>query len=1047
MEQVRALLKKYLADLGNQLDQGHGTPELSLRNPLHNLLSGMAALHSSELHVTGEPTKEVYGQPDFIITTGLLPVGHVEAESIDKDLRKLTGSAKEQNDRFQKDLDNFLQTDHLEFRLFQFGKEVAAIQLQDPRTDKPRVTMHIAEQFKELLAVFFDFEAPPATSTEQIAEVLAKRAHFLRAAAENLLAQPGNILRSYLEAFRQTLYEELDEARFADVYAQTFTYGLFLSWLEHPTAVKDPLKAIDNIPKALPPVRVLLKLGGGDDLPEELRWIVDAICRDLSQCDPADALKAFHGSKDPLVHFYEHFLAKYDPALRESRGVYYTPDEVVSFIVRSVDEIARDTFGKAEGIADNSVLLLDPAVGTATFLAHCYRKVKETLTERGDGGYWPDVVHDHILEHFYGFEIMPSAYTLAHLKCRFLLEESGVELADDKRLPIYLTNTLEPGRTPNLALPGMLELSQETEAATRVKNEEPIIIVLGNPPYSGQSMNPSKDAKGNLTAIGQLIQTYFEVDGEPLGEANPKWLHDDYVKFIRFAQDRIAEKTGHGVVAMITNHGYLDNPTFRGMRRSLMLAFHELYFLDLHGNSLKKEKAPDGSPDKNVFDIMQGVAICILIRKDGPVPGEGGKVYHADLFGSRKSKYEVLQTRTYRDITWQELTPSKDFYLFVPQDETLREEYSQGWKVTDIFPVHSVGIVTARDSLCIAWSKDDMWSRVNDFVSMAPEDARHEYDLGKDARDWRVGWAQSDAKNSGPEIGKVKPILYRPFDRRYTYYTGNSRGFLCYTRHNVMQHMFDPESIGLVISRGVETGAGFEHAWVSRLPITHHTLSVKEVNYLLPLWVFATGSDSKLAFGQAPNLELDFLVVLARELALPVADVAPNDVLAYIYSILYAPSYRSRYAEFLRADFPRIPLPQSKDAFFLAAKVGTKLIRLHLLEDQSLDSPGVDFPTPGPNVVEKFQDRYVEPTGGEPGRVKLNAAQSFVNVPPEVWEYRIGGYQPAKKWLNDRVGRKLTQDDITHYRRMLAAIRETIVLLPACDEIFMDCLKKECGSG
>lgn len=323
MERTRALLKTYLAELAQQLDQAKSTPELSLRNPLHNLLSGMAAIHPTELKITGEPKHEVYGQPDFIVNTGLLPVGHVEAESINADLRHLTGEAKEQNDRFIRDLDNFLQTNHLEFRLFQFGKEVTALHLPDPRAATPKVTMHVAGEFLDALTTFFDFEAPPATSTEQIAELLAKRAHLLRVAAENLLARPGNILRSYLEAFRQTLYEDLDEVRFADVYAQTFTYGLFLSWLEHPSAVKDPLKAIESIPKALPPVRVLLKMGGGDDLPPELRWVVDAICRDLSRCDPADSLTAFRGKKDPLVHFYEHFLAKYDPKLRESRGVYY----------------------------------------------------------------------------------------------------------------------------------------------------------------------------------------------------------------------------------------------------------------------------------------------------------------------------------------------------------------------------------------------------------------------------------------------------------------------------------------------------------------------------------------------------------------------------------------------------------------------------------------------------------------------------------------------------------------------------------------------------
>ncbi len=1061
MEQARALIRTYLEELAQQLDQARSTPELSLRNALHNLLSGMAALHPTELNITGEPKREVYGQPDFIVNTGLLPVGHVEAESINADLRHLTGEAKEQNDRFIRDLDNFLQTNHLEFRLFQFGKEVTSLRLPDPRTGPPRVTRHVVGEFQEALTLFFDVQAAPATSTGQIAELLAKRAHLLRLAAENLLARPGNIIRSYLEAFRQTLYEDLDEMRFADVYAQTFTYGLFLSWLEHPLAVEDPLKAIENIPKALPPVRVLLKMGGGDDLPPELRWIVDAICRDLSRCDPADALTAFRGKKDPLVHFYEHFLAKYDPKLRESRGVYYTPDEVVSFIVRSVDEIAKDTFGKQEGIADRSVLLLDPAVGTGTFLVHCYRLVKERLTERRESGYWPARVQEHILKHFYGFEIMPSAYTLAHLKCRFTLSESGVNLNEDERLPIYLTNSLEHGREPDITLPMMAELSKETREASRIKNDEPILIVLGNPPYSGESMNPSRDAKGKLTSIGLLLQDYFFVDGEPLGEKNPKWLNDDYVKFIRFAQDRIVKKTQHGVVGFITNHSYLDNPTFRGMRRSLMKSFHELYFLDLHGNTKKKEVSPDGSPDKNVFDIQQGVAICLLIRKDSPVPEKGGAVYHAELYGTRSTKEKILGSNTHKSIMWTQLMPSKRSYLFVPQDESRRAEYEKGWKLTDIFPIHNTGMVSKRDRLAFQFEKRAVLKVVRDIYELSTAEIVAKYPLRSwSSRDGKPEFVKNSVMEYGVDESRLVQALYRPFDLRWTYYTPKSKGFIAWPVYDLMRHMLYGRNLGLITTRQTRDPWG---CVITRHACAHKTCGAYDINSLFPLYLYPTPEEDAMEIGVQLNLSPEFLKDLAE--ALDVAQTephglpegtSPEDVIYYAYAVFYSPTYRTRYAELLRGDFPRIPLPSSGSAFRGAADVGAKLVALHLLEDAALETPGVDFPHSGSDHVEKYRERYIHPAqsslgrakhspsrsaldlpGSEPGRVKLNDLQSFVNVPVTVWEYRVGGYQPAKKWLDDRVGRILSEDEITHYRRMIAAIRETLALLPACDEAFL----------
>jgi hypothetical protein len=470
------------------------------------------------------------------------------------------------------------------------------------------------DALQALLERFLDGATPGAVTAEDLARQLAKRAGFLRAAADAMLSQPDSPLHPFWNLYKETLFADIDKDKFADVYAQTFAYGLFLAWLSSDHKPFDRATAMSALPRAVPPIRVLLKGAGEDELPPSFQWIVDGICADLDAASKATATQHTAGIQDPLIHFYEPFLAAYDPQLRERAGVYYTPDPVVDFLVRAVDDLLQRDFGKDTGLADNSVRLLDPATGTATFLARAYRQVHQTLTERGDAGLWPDTARDHVAKHFYGFERLPAAYTLAHVKLRQQLAEMGVSLGDNDRLPIYLADTMMNKVPEQLTIPGANILSKEIRDAAEVRDKEKILVVLGNPPYFGKSDNPSKDSLGHATFIGALIQTYYQIDGVPLGEKNPKWLQNDYVKFIRFAQWRI-ERSGQGIVAFITDNSYLDNPTFRGMRRSLMQTFDEIYILDLHGNSNKKERAPDGGEDKNVFDIKQGVAICLMVKR------------------------------------------------------------------------------------------------------------------------------------------------------------------------------------------------------------------------------------------------------------------------------------------------------------------------------------------------------------------------------------------------------------------------------------------------
>lgn len=614
MHPLKTITETYLSEIQKQRAKTNSTQELSYRDYLGKFLRAATEALGRTADFTGEAKKSSLVRPDYTVTHGLKEIGHIEAEALGADLARLKGHAKEQNDLFRDELPCFLQTNHLDFRLFIAKDLVATASLPDPPdAGKFTVPDSALDDLQTLLERFLEHTNPPAATAEELARQLAHRARILREnAGENLQGDDWPLLSLYY-LYQKTLFAEITREKFVDVYAQTFTYGLFLAWLNTDKTPFDRPTALSAIPRAVPAVRVLLQFGGGDDLPEGLEWIVDGICADLENADKDAATKHPVGIADPLIAFYETFLAAYDPQLRERAGVYYTPDPVVDFLVRAVDDLLRRDFGKDAGLADESVRLLDPATGTATFLARAYRQVHQTMTAGGDAGLWPDRARGHVAKHFYGFERLPAAYTLAHVKLRQQLAELGVTLGDKERLPVYLADTMMNTIPEQGHLPGEDVLSKEIRDAAKIRNQEEILVVLGNPPYFGKSDNPSKDSMGHLTFIGDLIQTYYQLDGVPLGEKNPKWLQNDYVKFIRFAQWRI-ERSGQGIVAFITDNSYLDNPTFRGMRRSLMKTFDDIYILDLHGNSNKKERSPDGSEDKNVFDIKQGVAVCLMVK-------------------------------------------------------------------------------------------------------------------------------------------------------------------------------------------------------------------------------------------------------------------------------------------------------------------------------------------------------------------------------------------------------------------------------------------------
>jgi predicted helicase len=788
--------------------------------------------------------------------------------------------------------------------------------------------------------------------------------------------------------------------------------------------------AYSFIPKSIGILRDIFKFISLEDLPPQMEVIIDDISDVLAVSDAKKILDHYyHEGKgsDPVLHFYETFLSVYDPATREKRGVYYTPEPVVAFIVHSLHEILKEKYNIVDGLASKSVTLLDPAGGTLSFLA----KAIETAVKEFEGNYGKGSVKtflkDQILQNYYSFELMMAPYAIGHMKMSFLLEELGYRMEDEERVKYYLTNTLEMQELDESKFPGMSSLSTESHEAGKIKKQVPILVILGNPPYSGHSSNTGE-------WISNVIKEYYQIEGKPLGEKNPKWLQDDYVKFIRFAQWKIDE-AGKGILGFITNHSYLDNPTFRGMRKSLMNSFDEIYILDLHGNSLKKEKAPDGSKDENVFDIQQGVAIAFFIKHK---KGKTKSVFHGELFGLRETKYDWLNKHNIKNVKWDKLEPNKEFYLFIPQDQKLQESYQTFMKITDIFPINSVGIVTARDALTIGWTENEIWDRVRNFARLEPELARRTYKLGMDTRDWKVEFAQKDLIDSGLVKSNLKQILYRPFDIRYTYYTGNSRGFHCMPRGDTMHHMLE-ENVGMLISRQLDK-AGFLPVFISDSLIDSHSItSAVSITSILPLYLYPQKKEKKknalvqmMMFDseveyktRQPNITQELFDKLKTNFN---KKVKPEEIFYYVYAILYSKTYRKKYAEFLKMDFPRVPFTADYILFQTLGKLGKQVADLHLLKSIELDKSIGKFTISGSNKVEKL--KY------EDGKVWINKEQYFLGIKEEVWKYQIGGYQVCEKWLKDRKERTLTLEEIKTYCKIVTSLSKTIGIQTEIDKYY-----------
>lgn len=950
------------------------------------------------------------------------------------------------------------------------------------------------------------------TTSQQLSERLAELARNIRDRIKTALAieTEAGPLTKLVKAFQTSLVHDLDADGFADMYAQTIAYGLLSARIAdpHKKTVDDFAGHMRTNPFLKELMETFIKVGGrrgkaggpGIDFDElgvsEVVELLDqanmeAVVRDFGDRNPQE---------DPVIHFYEHFLAAYDKKQKVSRGVFYTPRPVVSYIVRSVDELLRTEFGLEDGLADTAtwgemaklhrdldipdgaspdqafVRILDPATGTGTFLVEVIELIYKTMVgkwkSQGHGdkkieALWNEYVPEHLLPRLHGYELLMAPYAIAHLKVGLKLYETGYRFGSEERARVYLTNALEPASSNQLALEFLPALAHEAGAVNQIKRRQQFTVVIGNPPYLGEAGTGGEWISGLMrgkdTATAKKTVSYFEVDGQPLGERNSKWINDDYVKFIRLSQF-LLDHTGCGVHGYISNHGYLDNPTFRGMRWALATSFNSIYILDLHGNLKKKETSPNGGRDVPVFDIEPGVAIGLFTKRHHGTPAlHEAAVHHADVWGERQVKYDWLMAHRFGNTDWTRVDAATPFYLFEPLESSEIGDYLEWPALREIMPVNGTGVITKRDFLSIHFDATDVWRTVSDFARMNEVEARRHFNLPDDVRDWQFDWAQSDVRDSGPSKHNIKPILYRPFDVRRIYYTGRTRGFIGWPVLDVMGHMLAGENLALMVGRAGQVTGSDE--W----DIVHAGRHITEFNYyrrggnnLLPLYIYpGVGKSDQSMFqtwpegkdGRRPNLDPGFVEAIEQATELHFypdeqselkssEGFGPKDVLGYMYAIFYCPGYRRRFEAMLKLDFPRVPHPGCRALFSELAGYGHELLAFHFLESPLLDKPITTFS--GPKKPE------IGRVGWSNDTVWLNAGKTnareghratkpgtigFQGVPEEVWDFQIGGYQVCHKWLKDRKGRILSDEDIAHYQKIVVALSETIRLMQEIDEV------------
>ncbi|WP_338877600.1 type ISP restriction/modification enzyme [Campylobacter jejuni] len=1071
------MLKAYLENIK---DISTNDKEHTHRTALQNLLQAIKDNQDKQnkISIKQEPNndKEGRGAPDFLITKDFLTLGYIENKRVNANLDNIITS--DQILKYTKLSPNIILTDYLRFILLSLNdkneiiicKEVKICSLDEIKSIVKNQSLldTKTQELNELFSIFFSKIPNPINSALDFANHLSLRTRILK--DELLLSSKNETLLSLFNTFKETLYKELSYEEFCDSFAQTLTYSLFLAKLNNDTAKEIDLNnAKKFIPKSFPLIRSMSGfLDDSFENLENIKWLLEEIINIINHIDITSIIKELNKTsekdlfnrsilsthKDPYLHFYETFLASYDPKLREVRGVYYTPAPVVIFIINAIDEALKQDFNHKKGLSealDKNITLLDFSTGTGTFLLEAFRKALEPIS-KNSVNYNPKA----LIDKFCGFEFLIAPYTIAHLKIsQSFKEEFNSPLNDDESLKIALTNTLyfksiSKEQNDQNTLFTLIDLTREFKKAQKIK-EEQILIITGNPPYSGASSNKGlyedeikisyglEPSKANLSKEQKkYINLYFQEKTKQNtntfkaiyekhkleNEKNPKWLLDDYVKFIRFAQSKI-DSQENGIFAFISNNSFLDNPTFRGMRYSLMQSFDKIYILNLHGDTRKKEKAPDGSKDDNIFDIMQGVSINIFIKQNSKV--KNTKIYYHDLYGKRKDKYEFLYENDLNSIKWTLVKNNEPFYLFLPQNNDLLEEYNKGISVKDMFMLSSTGICTQRDSVTIQKTKQDIVNLVNDFCKLDEVTLKEKYNIEKDGRDWQLSKAINSLKNTK---GAFKQVAYRPFDPCWTYYNGESRAFMAYPRDEVMEHFLENENIGLICNRTVSLQT-FNHNFITQYIADLHILETGNASaYIFPLYLYPTTRSKKFLKKENPNFNEEnftskienfkenfraFIDELYKE------KFSPQNILGYIYAVLFHKIYREKYLDFLKIDFPKIPFTKDKNTFKNLSKLGLKLVNLHLLKNDELDfNVGEALFKDIKNKNFKIQKiKYNKDTK----ELFINESLYFNKVSPEIYEFKIGGYAVLDKYLKSH---KEEDIDHKHFTLIIQTLDETL---------------------
>ena len=1030
--------------------------EHSYRPALKKLLE---SIDDSVLAIN-EPSRESCGAPDFIIMDKKnIPRWYIEGKDITSNILDDKKNQAQIEKYFDGELGyNFIHTDNIEFRFYRNAELVEIVKIAEIVNGKIVAKPEKFQKLELLLENFLSYKTQTITSSKQLSQIMAGKARMIKRVIWLTLKNNQDVqteVHNQFKVFKDVLVHDLDEESFADIYAQTIVYGLFTARLHDPTLPTfDRDEAARLLPKSNPFLKKFFQ-SLRDDLDPRIEWIVDDLVEVFLASDVKSLLSDYGKTtarNDPIIHFYEDFLSMYDEKLRKAKWVYYTPEPVVDFIIRWVDDILKSEFAVADGLADTGkttiqveqpnkkwklikvdkqvhrVQVLDPATGTGTFLNAIVKYIHETRFA-GMTGIWNSYVKDNLIPRLHGFEYMMASYAMAHLKLDLTLTETGF-VQDEKspqRLGIYLTNSLEEQHNETGTLFANY-LAQESVEANYIKRETPVMCIVGNPPYSINSWNKSE-------WILNLIKDYKQ----NLNERKIN-LDDDYIKFIRLAQYYI-DRNWEWILAYISNNSYLDGITHREMRKNLLTSFDSIYIYDLHGNARKKETCPDGSPDKNVFDIMAWVSIIFAVKtKKKKKKWTLWKLYHFDSYGKRQEKYDKLSETSLANVSWTELQTPEPYYFFAPKDFAAEEEYMKSFSVNELFQVSNSWVKTDRDKLFIDFDDQELSNRFKNLLSWNYDNNFiQEYRI-KDSGSYKI---TAKIWNNTFNNKNIINYQYRPFDFRYTYYKVwlTSRPAL-----KVMKNI-SSDNVCLLLCRQLSTWE-FNHALVSKYHTDICTLSsqTKETNYVFPLYLYQTtwtlANDNGWEI-KVPNLNKDIIVEIEKQLKMDfIYSVSgdytdmksdfftPEDLLDYIYAVLHSKSYRETYKEFLKIDFPRVPFNVSKEVFRDMVKLGRELRSWHLLENENLVAKNflTTYPEDGENLVEKI--KYTDE------RVYINDAQYFDGVPQNVWEFYIGWYQPAQKWLKDRKKRNLQYEDIVHYGKIIFTLSETIRVMKEIEKVF-----------